>query len=72
MLMGASLTRQAKNTIWKYSVGGNSWSVVHFLITDDSEQRYIDRVAEGAGISILNMALGFYFCGHLCGYTTPN
>lgn len=65
--------RPTENTIWRYTISGNFWSVINadsFVITDDSEQKYIDRSAEGAGVYIPGRGLGFYFGGHLDGYTT--
>lgn len=65
--------RPSENSVWKYSIKDNSWSEIKqagFKISDDTEQKYIDRAAEGAGISIPERGLGFYFGGHLDGYTT--
>ncbi|KAF3920869.1 hypothetical protein ABW21_db0204779 [Orbilia brochopaga] len=50
--------------LWKYSVGAKSWSV------PNTSGGPIQRAAEGAGVSIPNRQKGYYFGGHLDGYTT--
>ncbi|KAF8473882.1 hypothetical protein BDZ91DRAFT_774805 [Kalaharituber pfeilii] len=65
--------RPSENSVWVYDMRGSSWSGINknnFVISDDTEQKYIDRAAEGAGVSIPERGLGFYFGGHLDGYTT--
>ncbi|EPS44809.1 hypothetical protein H072_1146 [Dactylellina haptotyla CBS 200.50] len=53
--------------LWKYSVSDGSWSVPDATIQGGGE---IKRAAEGAGVSVPNRGKGYYFGGHLDGYTT--
>ncbi|KAF3904271.1 hypothetical protein AA313_de0206200 [Arthrobotrys entomopaga] len=51
--------------LWKYSLKDSTWSV-----PDTTNGDSIQRAAEGAGVSIPNRGKGYYFGGHLDGYTT--
>ncbi|KAK6336530.1 hypothetical protein TWF696_002080 [Orbilia brochopaga] len=53
--------------LWKYSISGKSWSVPQ---TSNAGGGQIQRAAEGAGVSVPNRRKGYYFGGHLDGYTT--
>lgn len=56
-------------SLWSYDIAASSWS-------EHSDPKFEDgtavqRAAEGAGVSVPNLGLGYYFGGHLDGYTTP-
>ncbi|KAK6526390.1 hypothetical protein TWF694_004987 [Orbilia ellipsospora] len=51
--------------LWQYSIKSSTWSV-----PDTNNGGSIQRAAEGAGVSIPNRGKGYYFGGHLDGYTT--
>lgn len=53
--------------LWKYSIEDKSWSVPDTTVKGGGK---IERAAEGAGVSIPNRGKGYYFGGHLDGYTT--
>ncbi|KIW18915.1 hypothetical protein PV08_03204 [Exophiala spinifera] len=61
---------------WSYDVSSSSWTELSNPKTsagDNSEPagQPVQRAAEGAGVSVPNIGRGFYFGGHLDGYTTP-
>lgn len=61
---------------WSYDISSSSWSEQSNPKTssgDNSEpaNQAVQRAAEGAGVSVPNIGRGFYFGGHLDGYTTP-
>ncbi|KEF62602.1 uncharacterized protein A1O9_00575 [Exophiala aquamarina CBS 119918] len=60
---------------WSYDIGSSSWSESKDPRTvagenSDGGNNPVQRAAEGAGLSIPNLGRGFYFGGHLDGYTT--
>ncbi|KIX06799.1 uncharacterized protein Z518_04775 [Rhinocladiella mackenziei CBS 650.93] len=61
---------------WSYDISSSSWSESSNPLTSagqNSEEanQPVQRAAEGAGISVPHIGRGFYFGGHLDGYTTP-
>lgn len=60
---------------WSYDISSSSWSewsdpeTVSGANSDGGNQP-VQRAAEGAGVSVPNLGRGFYFGGHLDGYTT--
>ncbi|KAF3940547.1 hypothetical protein ABW19_dt0207964 [Dactylella cylindrospora] len=54
--------------LWKYSISDGEWSVPDTTIEGGDGK--IERSAEGAGVSVPNKRVGYYFGGHLDGYTT--
>jgi len=67
-------------SLWKYDISGKKWSEIKeddFKVTDDSNQKRIERAGEGAGCNVIReeskgkvTTKGYYFGGHLDGYTT--
>lgn len=60
---------------WSYDIASSSWSESKDPLTvagenSDGGNNPVQRAAEGAGVSIPNLGRGFYFGGHLDGYTT--
>lgn len=60
--------------IWQYDIGASRWSELDNDETagGDNAQpsgQTVQRAAEGAGISIPQLGRGYYFGGHLDGYT---
>lgn len=53
--------------LWQYSVDDSKWSVPETRVQGGGK---IERAAEGAGVSIPSRGKGYYFGGHLDGYTT--
>jgi hypothetical protein len=56
--------------LWQYDISSRKWSTVDTSVSSSSGSQDIQRAAEGAGVSIPGQSLGFYFGGHLDGYTT--
>ncbi|KAK6513490.1 hypothetical protein TWF281_005114 [Arthrobotrys megalospora] len=56
-------------SLWKYSIKSTTWSIPTTKVSSGSNPT-IERAAEGAGVSIPNKSKGYYFGGHLDGYTT--
>lgn len=61
---------------WSYDISSSSWTELSNPKTssgDNSEpaNQPVQRAAEGAGVSVPSIGRGFYFGGHLDGYTTP-
>ena len=62
-------------SLWEYSIPSSSWIEHEDPQTSagkhsDVENEPVQRSAEGAGISIPELGRGWYFGGHLDGYTT--
>ncbi|KAK5337279.1 hypothetical protein LTR98_006394 [Exophiala xenobiotica] len=62
---------------WAYDISSSSWTELSNPQTssgDNSEpaNQAVQRAAEGAGVSVPSIGRGFYFGGHLDGYTTPD
>lgn len=63
-------------SVWEYSIADSSW-IEHSSPTTSSgnnapsNEDPVQRAAEGAGVSVPLLGRGFYFGGHLDGYTTP-
>lgn len=61
---------------WEYSIADSSW-VEHSDPQTSSgkgapdDGQPVQRAAEGAGVNVPTIGRGFYFGGHLDGYTTP-
>ena len=58
----------APASLWSYNIASSSWSEHQSPTTEDGTA--VQRAAEGAGVSVPNKGLGYYFGGHLDGYTT--
>ncbi|EXJ84918.1 hypothetical protein A1O3_05593 [Capronia epimyces CBS 606.96] len=61
---------------WVYDIRSSSWSEHSNPRTSSGENsepanQPVQRAAEGAGVSVPGLGRGFYFGGHLDGYTTP-
>ncbi|KAK5114541.1 hypothetical protein LTR62_002476 [Meristemomyces frigidus] len=61
---------------WEYSISSQSWIEHNNPSTSSgknapSNDDPVQRAAEGAGVSVPSLGRGFYFGGHLDGYTTP-
>ncbi|RPA81604.1 hypothetical protein BJ508DRAFT_414672 [Ascobolus immersus RN42] len=66
-------------SLWRYDIAGKKWSEItedDFKVSSDSNQKKIERAGEGAGCNVIRQdgkevtARGYYFGGHLDGYTT--
>jgi len=55
-------------SLWQYSISQQSWTQPHTQIGGGAGS--VQRAAEGAGVSIPHKGIGYYFSGHLDGYTT--
>ncbi|KAK5075551.1 hypothetical protein LTR64_001758 [Lithohypha guttulata] len=55
-------------SLWSYNVKSSSWTEHDNPRLGDGSA--VQRAAEGAGVSVPNKGLGYYFGGHLDGYTT--
>ena len=63
-------------SMWSYDISSSTWSEEQNPQTvagssSDAGNAPVQRAAEGAGITIPSLGRGFYFGGHLDGYTTP-
>ena len=63
-------------SLWEYDIGASQWKEHKSPQTStgnnsEPENIPIQRAAEGAGLSVPELGRGFYFGGHLDGYTTP-
>ncbi|RVX74739.1 hypothetical protein B0A52_01016 [Exophiala mesophila] len=61
---------------WMWDIATSSWSELDEPRTAEGEHsepanQPVQRSAEGAGASVPGLGRGFYFGGHLDGYTTP-
>lgn len=56
-------------SLWSYDISSSSWSESQDPTFSNGSP--VQRAAEGAGVSVPGQGLGFYFGGHLDGYTTP-
>ncbi|KAK4497755.1 hypothetical protein PRZ48_010408 [Zasmidium cellare] len=63
------------NSLWEYNIASSSWiehsdpqSSSGVSAPDDNQP--VQRAAEGAGVTIPSLGRGYYFGGHLDGYTT--
>lgn len=66
----------AEIAMWKYSINSASWTKYTGLKTSDGNSSdgggvAVQRAAEGAGISVPELGLSWYFGGHLDWSTTP-
>lgn len=66
----------APNALWEYDIQSQSWQEHSNLQTSNgvnapANNVAVQRAAEGAGVSVPSLGRGFYFGGHLDGYTTP-
>ncbi|KAH8841358.1 hypothetical protein MCOR01_008024 [Pyricularia oryzae] len=64
------------STVWKYSIKSSSWSEDKEPETSDGKYsepggQRVQRSAEGAGLSVPELGLSWYFGGHLDMWTTP-
>ncbi|OAT06269.1 cell wall anchored protein [Blastomyces gilchristii SLH14081] len=62
-------------SLWEYHIPSSSWKEHKNPRTSrgsnsNAGDRPVQRSAEGAGITVLELGRGFYFGGHLDGYTT--
>lgn len=63
------VTEPVPFALWSYSISSSSWQEHQNPEFADGSQ--VQRAAEGAGVSVPGLGLGYYFGGHLDGYTTP-
>jgi len=61
-------------SVWQYDIGASRWSELDNTETAGGENaqpsgQSVQRAAEGAGIAIPQLGRGYYFGGHLDGYT---
>ena len=56
--------------LWEYDIESEEWKESDTSVASNSGSKEIQRAAEGAGVSVPGRSLGFYFGGHLDGYTT--
>ncbi|KPI36609.1 uncharacterized protein AB675_4371 [Cyphellophora attinorum] len=61
-------------SVWQYDIAGSSWTELDNDETAGGENaeasgQTVQRAAEGAGITIPSLGRGYYFGGHLDGYT---
>lgn len=66
----------AQISVWKYAINSASWTEYTGLETSDGNSSdgggvAVQRAAEGAGISVPELGLSWYFGGHLDWSTTP-
>lgn len=66
----------AEMAVWKYAINSASWTEYTGLKTSDGNSSdggdiAVQRAAEGAGISVPELGLSWYFGGHLDLSTTP-
>lgn len=64
-------------SLWEYDILSSSWVEHSDPVTSQGNSAAADnmpvqRAAEGAGVSVPSLGRGFYFGGHLDGYTTPD
>ncbi|KAH0542309.1 hypothetical protein FGG08_003246 [Glutinoglossum americanum] len=62
-------------SMWEYDIGSSSWKEHQNPVTSagnhsDLGGQPVQRAAEGAGVSVPELGRGWYFGGHLDGYTT--
>ena len=62
------VAQPTSNSLWSYNMGSKSWTEHKNPTFEDGTP--VQRAAEGAGLSIPSLGLGYYFGGHLDGYTT--
>ena len=70
------VTSPSPYAMWEYDIGSSSWSEHSNPKTSagnssDGGNQPVQNAAEGAGLSVPLLGRGFYFGGHLDGYTTP-
>lgn len=63
------VTQPVPFSLWSYDISSSSWQEHQNPKFSDGSQ--VQRSAEGAGVSVPGLGLGYYFGGHLDGYTTP-
>ncbi|KLU92852.1 hypothetical protein MAPG_11818, partial [Magnaporthiopsis poae ATCC 64411] len=66
----------SRSSVWKYSVRGASWTEDQKPVTSSGNNSEpggvaVQRSAEGAGLSVPELGLSWYFGGHLDLSTTP-
>lgn len=64
----APVTSPVPFSLWSYDISSSSWSEHQNPAFENGSP--VQRAAEGAGVSVPGQGLGFYFGGHLDGYTT--
>lgn len=69
-------TTPAAVSTWQYDISSSTWTEQSNLQTaagnySDGGNQSVQRAAEGAGISIPELGLSYYFGGHQDAYTTP-
>ncbi|KAI1609347.1 hypothetical protein EDD37DRAFT_162545 [Exophiala viscosa] len=72
----APVTSPVAFSTWSYDISSSSWSESSDPQTSsgtnsESGGQAVQRAAEGAGVSVPSLGRGYYFGGHLDGYTTP-
>ena len=70
------VTSPSPYALWEYSIASSKWIQHQNPKTSggknsDGGNQPVQNAAEGAGISVPSIGRGFYFGGHLDGYTTP-
>lgn len=63
-------------SLWEYKISSSSWAEHQNPQTSagnnsDTGNQAVQRVAEGAGISVPSLGRGWYFAGHQDSFTTP-
>lgn len=63
-------------SLWEYNISSSEWKEHKSPRTSAGENakdkdKPVQRSAEGAGITVPGLGRGWYFGGHLDGYTTP-
>ncbi|KAK5958029.1 hypothetical protein OHC33_001219 [Knufia fluminis] len=64
----APATSPVPFSLWSYDIAGSKWNEHQNPTFEDGTP--VQRASEGAGISVPSLGRGFYFGGHLDGYTT--
>ena len=69
--------KPVRESVWRYSISGRSWSEIQDPKTSDGKfaedgGQPVHRAAEGAGLSVPELGLSWYFGGHLDWGTTPD
>ena len=71
------IVKAGNNSVWEYNIGSKQW-IEHpdpktsSGTESESGGQSVQRVAEGAGLSVSKLGRGFYFAGHLDFLTTEN
>lgn len=69
------IVEAGNNSVWEYNIGSQQWIEHANPKTSDGDKaeaagQPVQRVAEGAGLTVSTLGRGFYFAGHLDFLTT--